>query len=418
MARFLVALILTLGLASEVRAQVGELVRAGVQARERGHLEQAIDYFSRAITSGELTPSALVRVTIVRGVTYDMNNDLPKAIADFDEAIRLMPDLAEAFIDRGLTWARVPDSNRAISDFSVAARLDEKQAFLALSNRGNVYRNLGDDARAIADYNDAIRLRPDYPASFYNRGLVYYGQEDFKRAISDFTVALTIDPTFAEALVNRAAALAATGDLASAIMDLDAAIRINPLDNIAFGNRGTLRMAQAQFVRALVDFDAAIRLEPENARAYATRGIAHFYAGQRDTAIKDLATAVRLRPADATTVIWLHSLRARAGQDDLPDLKSSADRIDRKQWPGQVVDLHLGVLGPDNLRVSALPPGSVAKQRARKCELNFQLGVFHLEERRWDEARRELEAAMEICLPSSIERIAARVELTTLGSKP
>ena len=418
MARLLFVLMLVLASVVSVKADAGDLVRAGVQARERGELDRAIDYFSRAIAGGGLTPAVLARLMIVRGVTYDMKNDLPRAIDDFGSAIKIMPHLAEAFIDRGLSWARVPDPARAIADFSEAARLDPTQAFLALSNRGNVYKNLGEDMRAVADYNEAIRLRPDYPASFYNRGLVYSGQEDFQRAIVDFTTALKADPSFGDALVNRSAAYAATGDLERAMADLDAAIRINPLDSIAFGNRGTLRISQGEFARALIDFDAAVRLKPKVGQAYAMRGIARFYSGQPDSAIDDLTTAARLSPSDAATLIWLHTIRVRAGHDDLTDLETSAARIDRKQWPAPIVDLHLGVLRTEALQDLQLPYSGIAMQRTRKCELHFQLGVFHLEEGRSDQARRELETALEICIPGSIERTVARVELRALVSKP
>jgi len=57
------------------------------------------------------------------------------AIEDFNQAIRLKPDCAEAF-----------------------------------NNRGIAYYNLGHHARAIEDYNQAIRLKPDYAIAFSNRG--------------------------------------------------------------------------------------------------------------------------------------------------------------------------------------------------------------------------------------------------------
>ena len=58
------------------------------------------------------------------------------AITDYDEAIRLKPDYAEAYSNRGIAKAAL-------------GRYDD----------------------AIADYDEAIYLKPDLAAAYYNRGI-------------------------------------------------------------------------------------------------------------------------------------------------------------------------------------------------------------------------------------------------------
>lgn len=410
MPRILLVLMLLLVPAFAARADVRDLLRAGLQARDGGDFDKAVDLFSQAIASGQLPAAVLVRVLITRGVTYDMKNDLPNAIADFDAAIVLAPDVGETFIHRGLAQARSSEPLRAIADFSEAARLDAGQAFLALSNRGNVYKGMGDNPRALADYNEAIRLNPGYPASFYNRGLFFYEQDDFTRAIADFTVALKIDPTFTEALINRSATHAAADDLERALADLDVAIELNPRDHVAFGNRGVLRLSQADFASALVDFDEAISLQPNNSRGHTNRGIAKFYDGQHTAAVGDLERAVELSTTNTTAIIWLHLVRARAGQDDLSDLSRLSVHMDRTRWPGQLVDLHLGRIDIAALRSIQPPVEGLTGQNVRACEQNFQIGVFLIEQARQDEAQGAIEAAVATCRLGSIEHGAARAE--------
>jgi tetratricopeptide (TPR) repeat protein len=67
--------------------------------------------------------------------------DPKKAIEYLNEAIKLKPDLAEAY-----------------------------------NNRGNVYVDLGQHQQAITDYNEAIRLKPDYDRAYSNRGSAYFIQ--------------------------------------------------------------------------------------------------------------------------------------------------------------------------------------------------------------------------------------------------
>lgn len=69
-----------------------------------------------------------------RGVVYGDMGNYDRAIADYDQAIRLKPNDADSFINRAIT-----------------------------------YRKKGDYDRAIADYDEAISLKPDYKRAIDNR---------------------------------------------------------------------------------------------------------------------------------------------------------------------------------------------------------------------------------------------------------
>src|SRR6516162_2760697 len=56
-------------------------------------------------------------------------------------------DLAWVHLDRGVAWRAKGDNNRAIADYDQAIRLNPKLA-IAYNNRGNAWRAKGDD-RAI-----------------------------------------------------------------------------------------------------------------------------------------------------------------------------------------------------------------------------------------------------------------------------
>jgi tetratricopeptide (TPR) repeat protein len=101
-----------------------------------------------------------------RGIAWSHKKDYDRAIADFNEAIRLDPNDATAYNNRGWAWSNKKDYDRAIADYSEAIRLDPKYA-LAYNNRGWAWSNKKDYDRAIADYNEAIRLDPKF-ASAYN----------------------------------------------------------------------------------------------------------------------------------------------------------------------------------------------------------------------------------------------------------
>ena len=76
---------------------------------------------------------------------------------------------------------RTPDAGRreeAITEYDEAIRLDAQYAD-AYVNRGASYDRLGEYQRAIQDYDKAIQLDPDYVMAYVGRALTYviWGQD-------------------------------------------------------------------------------------------------------------------------------------------------------------------------------------------------------------------------------------------------
>ncbi len=156
-----------------------------------------------------------------RGLDWLKKMDYDKAIADFDEALRLDPSYVEAYFDRGNAWYKKQDYDKAIADFSEAFRLDPNKVFrdkagnvrcgefCALSNRGFAWLAKQDYDKAIADFSEAIRLDPDNPEFYDSRGYVWRQDKKYDKALGDFDQALRLDPDNDDAL-NAAAWIRAT----------------------------------------------------------------------------------------------------------------------------------------------------------------------------------------------------------------
>lgn len=80
--------------------------------------------------------------------------ELARAVADYDEAIRLDPNNAAIFLNRGAAMNYVQNYSRAIEDLDQAIRLDERNAG-AYHNRGVAYSKMGESTRAKADLDQA-----------------------------------------------------------------------------------------------------------------------------------------------------------------------------------------------------------------------------------------------------------------------
>jgi tetratricopeptide (TPR) repeat protein len=199
--------------------------------------------------------------------------DYDRAIANYNEAIRLNQDDAIAYNGRGSTYSNKGDPDRAIADYNEAVRLDPTYA-LALLNRGTAYSNKGDFDRAIADFNDAIRLDPRSYIAFNNRGNAYYKKNHYDQALADFNEAIRINPMYPTALRNRGLVYSNfKDDPDRAIADYNDAIRLDPMYAQAFNSRGYQYVKKGDYSRAMADYNEAIRLDPKFALALCNRGM-------------------------------------------------------------------------------------------------------------------------------------------------
>jgi tetratricopeptide (TPR) repeat protein len=100
-----------------------------------------------------------------RGLAYRMKGDNDRAIADYNEAIRLEPSNALAYNNRGAAYARAGDFDRAISDYTEAIRINPMPPVVGTpivnvyQNRGTAYAQTGDGEHAVADFTDQARAK-------------------------------------------------------------------------------------------------------------------------------------------------------------------------------------------------------------------------------------------------------------------
>ena len=182
-----------------------------------------------------------------------------KAIAEYDDAIRLDPLLAGAYCGRGLAWLERKEYARAMADYNEAIRLDRRSTS-AYCNRAAAWLEKKDYDKAIADYNEAIRLEPDSPFAYYGRANAWFGKEDYDKAINDFNEDIRLNSWVVQAFK----------DWPESIDD-----SIQPLVSMvayAYCGRGAAWLAKKDYDKAIFDYSEALRLDPRLAAAYVGRG--------------------------------------------------------------------------------------------------------------------------------------------------
>jgi lipoprotein NlpI len=155
--------------------------------------EATIIACTQSINSGKWKGRDQAANYTYRGNGYRDKNDLDRAIADFNEAIRLDPKDAVVFSLRGGVLSAKGDLDRAIADYNEAIRIDPKDA-KAFYNRGIAYRDKDDPDRAIADYSQTIRLDPKFALAYFARGRSYLFAGSVEKALADFDQASALAP--------------------------------------------------------------------------------------------------------------------------------------------------------------------------------------------------------------------------------
>jgi tetratricopeptide (TPR) repeat protein len=274
------------------------LFAAGQSYGNRGAFADSLKAIEKAIASltAGTTVEGLAEAYFWLGWLYQgpMGNS-DKAIADYEQALKLQPDYAKAYYNRGLAYYRKGDYDRAIADFTQALKLQPDYA-TAYYNRGNAYYSKGDTARAIADFDRALKLKPDYAEAYTNRGVAYCSKGEYDRAIEDLNQALKLKPDYADTYINRGSAFAYKGDTARAIADYDQALKLKPDYAEAYVGRGAAYYNKGEYDRAIEDFNQALKLKPDWAEAYVGRGNVYDDKGDTARAIQDFDQALKLKP--------------------------------------------------------------------------------------------------------------------------
>jgi len=108
----------------------------------------------------DIAREQLLQDHLLQGVDLRRREHFGHAMAEFEQALRINPDRADAWFHRGMTWGLMGDHERAIADFNRAIAIAPGYAE-AYNCRGYAHFCLGKYRRAVEDLERADRLNPD-----------------------------------------------------------------------------------------------------------------------------------------------------------------------------------------------------------------------------------------------------------------
>jgi len=183
--------------------------------------------------------------------------DLPIAIADYTEAVRLDPNYALAFATRSAAYS----------------------LYAGFGATGATVRESFDRARA--DARQALALAPDLAQAHLAMAFAWHlGSLDFTQANDEYERAVELAPGDARVLRSSALFAADMGRFDAAIAASRRAVVLDPLNEASHAALADTLYRARRYLEAVAAFAKAISLAPDLKSNYGQRGLAYY--GLRD----------------------------------------------------------------------------------------------------------------------------------------
>ena len=234
-----------------------------------------------------------------RGAYYLTQNNITKALTDYDQALKFNVFSATAYRDayynRGLIYYNTGKNDSAFADFTKVIQI--APTFVgAYANRGNIFYDYGKYSAALADYERAIAIDANYADAYNDCGLLFYKILKDDSALIYYNKAIALNRTNATYYYNRGLEYRATNQFDKAINDFTIGIQLNPQNVMLYYNlRGVCYLALSQYSPAVADFTKAIELNPSVPDFYSNRSVAEGKMGDVVSAKSDAGMAQQLK---------------------------------------------------------------------------------------------------------------------------
>ena len=267
-----------------------------------------------------------------------------EAIGQYEQAVQLRPDYADAQSDYALALLKVGRVGEALRHLEAAQRLKPDDpdiqfnlavglaqagrlpdAIAALEGllrrdplRAEAWNNLG-DARlksgnrpeALLAFERALQVSPNFVAAHNNAGVALGALGRGPEAIRHYAAAVQLEPGNVEIRNNYGDALLQAGRPEEAAAQYQAALQLNPQLAGLHYNLGNVWLAMSRLADAIQEFETALQLQADFAEAQHNLGLALARSGRTADAVPHYESALRRLPGSAEAH---HNLAVVLGQ--------------------------------------------------------------------------------------------------------
>jgi tetratricopeptide (TPR) repeat protein len=247
------------------------------------------------------------------------HKEFARALDDLAEALRLNPQLADAWMVRATVRVELGDFQQALADVERRLQLEPPDP-LALLTRGNLRAQLGELESARVDFTDFLRQQPGTVLALRARAMSYARSQRFEEALADLQEALGVEPANAEVWLERGRVHQNQGDYPAALADYQKALELGPTEARIYNQYAWVLAAcpQPEYRDGARAVELAQRgcelTDWRDGNILDTLASAYAECGRFDEAIKWVNKALELADAEIKEAIGKHVQLFRNGQ--------------------------------------------------------------------------------------------------------
>ena len=241
-----------------------------------------------------------------------MNGSTEEALAAYEWAVELDPEMAEAWVGRGYAKSRLAfigkdpaGYNESLLSFERAIELNRSQS-MAWNGKATLLSMMGRYEEAVEAHDASLEIDPHQPWVLVGKANALWklGRHDESIAASDEAIDAAFE-TVEKAFVwfERAHLFAEDGDYNGTVEALNRATELAPEDKNFWINGGVLLSAHlGRYEEALIYIDRALEIDPEYVDAWISKAqILGPSLGRYDESLEACERAIDIDPEDPDT---------------------------------------------------------------------------------------------------------------------
>jgi tetratricopeptide (TPR) repeat protein len=260
---------------------------------------------------------------LVRALLLRAQNKIEESLAAVDEILEHNPDAANALILQGEIYRVLKRPGDALTSFDSATELIP-QAPGPYQNRGEIYREQGHYDKAVEQFSKVLEYKPGVLLTLVHRAEAYLNDQKPELALADSELVLEKKSLIAAHRI-RAAALSKLDRLDEAIIEMEQLAEAIPREPELRMQLALYYLVDQQLEKAVSAYSEVLEIDGENVVALRSRGDTYLNFGKHAEAIADFEQALSLQKDDTSLLNNLAWVLATSPDDQLRDGKRAIE---------------------------------------------------------------------------------------------
>ncbi len=332
----------------EVEAEAD--IQGAKQAQEAGDYARAVAGYQAAVKLMPEVPELSVNL----GIAYYLQKDYDKAITACLQALKRKPALEGANLYLGMAYIHNSQFAASIDPLKKAIAINPHLR-LAYINLGESYSEIGKDEEAVQVLQHAEKVFPNDPEVLYSLGTLYYNlmfktygkmaqvapnsyrydqvmgqsfeeREEYPAATVEFQKAIKDNPHAPGLHYALGNVLWLQGHWADAREQFEEELAISPEDYLSTWKLGNSYLEEHQYDKALPYLQKAVQQKPSLGEAYQDLGRLYMETHDNDHALYYLKKVVQMNPDEPTPHYLLSMTYRRLG--DVEDSRTEMGKFE------------------------------------------------------------------------------------------